>query len=110
MGYAFGFTYDASKAIKWNRVNFYEDIDYTLQLLRKGYGIGVTYDVVVQQWKAAAPGGLEGERTQEAMDTDLAKLIAFHPGIIKQKPATATHPQANTRISWRGAAKEGGLV
>lgn len=110
MGYVFGFTYDAYNAIVWNRVNFYEDIDYTLQLLRKGHRIGVTYEITVQQHKANAPGGCSDERSQEAMDADLETLIKLHPGIIRRKQATATHPQANTRISWRGAAKEGGLI
>jgi hypothetical protein len=110
MGFAFGFTYEAYKAIKWNRVNFYEDIDYTLQLLRRGCNIGVTYDCVVQQHKAQAAGGCDGERTVEAMQRDLKKLIVLHPGIIQEKVATSSHPQANTRISWRRAAKEGGLA
>lgn len=100
----------ARKRIIWDRVFPFEDIDYTLQLLKGGTRIAVTYDMAVAQRKADAPGGLEGERTREMAAAALKKLIKLHPDVVKEKPPSASHPDSTTRISWRGAAKIGGLV
>lgn len=110
LGLVLGFDKKAVKAIEWNRIAFYEDMDYTLQLLKKGIAIAVTYDMAIAQRKADAPGGLTGERTREAAKASLKKLLKLHPDVVKEKPPSASHPDSNTRVSWRGAAKIGGLV
>jgi hypothetical protein len=110
LGFAFGMHRSAVKKVEWNRMRYYEDIDYTLQLLKKGVRIGLTYDMALAQRKADAPGGLSGERTREAAQKSLRKLLKLHPDVVKEKTPSKNHPDSNTRISWKGAAKIGGLV
>ncbi len=109
LGFAFGMHKSVVGQIKWNRIAFYEDIDYTLQFLRKGIRIGLSYDMVVQQRAAEAEGGLTGERTNELVEQSLEQLIEFHPEFVKKKEASGAHFMSNTRISWAKAAKAGGL-
>jgi len=109
LGFAFGMHRSVISKIKWNRIDLYVDIDYTLQFLRRGIRIGVTYDMTLQQKLAAAPGGLSGERTDERVEKALQKLLKFHPDFVKRKDPSASHAMSNTRISWAKAAKAGGL-
>lgn len=110
LGFAFGASREAVKAIEWGRIHFYEDIDYTLQWLKGGWRIALTYDMAVAQRGAEGDGGLSGERTREEAARCLKQLIKLHPDVVKEKPPSAQHPDSNTRISWRGAAKIGGLI
>jgi hypothetical protein len=110
LGFAFGFSHDARECIEMNRLDVFEDIDFTLQVLRKGIKNGVCYDIVVDQKQPDAPGGVTGERTSETIRRDLEKLISFHPGIVSEKPLRpGAHPAAITKVLWAKAAKEGGL-
>ena len=76
-------------------------------MLKSGVDIAITYDVVVEQRKADADGGISGERTVKLAEAALDKLIEFHPGLIKRKPPSAQHPYSNTLVSWKGAAAMG---
>lgn len=108
LGFVFGMESKvALEKIEWNRIELYEDIDYTLQLLKKGERIAVTYDVVVEQRKANASGGLSRERSSDLEKRCLEKLISLHPGIVQRKPASGQHSQSNTRVSWSKAAAIG---
>lgn len=110
LGFAFGMGRDARAALEMNRLDVFEDIDYTLQVLRKGIKNGVCYDIVVDQKQPDAPGGVTGERNNETIRRDLEKLISFHPGIVSEKPLRpGAHPAAITKVLWAKAAKEGGL-
>lgn len=110
LGFAFGFNPRARAALLMGRLDVFEDIDYTLQMLRQGFPIAVTYDVTVDQMGADLPGGVTGERSLETIRRDLAKLIAYHPGIVSEKPRRpGAHPAAITKVLWAKAAKEGGL-
>jgi hypothetical protein len=110
LGFAFGFSKAAREKLQMNRLDVFEDIDYTLQMLRQGIKIGVCYDIVVDQKQPDAPGGVTGERNQETIRRDLEKLISFHPGIVSEKPLRpGAHPAAITKVLWAKAAKEGGL-
>ena len=110
LGFAFGFSRLARRRLEMNRMDVFEDIDYTLQVLRKGIKNGVCYDVVVDQKQPDAPGGVTGERSEETIRRDLAKLIELHPGIVSEKPRRpGAHPAAITKVLWARAAKEGGL-
>lgn len=111
LGFVFGMrTTTGLSKIVWERLELYEDIDYTLQLLKNGVKIAVTYDLVVEQRKSAADGGLAGERTDKLAEKCLKKLMDLHPGIVKQKEASGQHAQSNTRISWAKAAAIGGAA
>lgn len=110
LGFAFGFSRFARARLEMNRLDVFEDIDYTLQMLRGGFKIAVSYDVVVDQVRADAPGGVTGERTLETIERDFQRLCDFHPGIVQRKERRpGAHPAAITRVSWAKAAKEGGL-
>ncbi len=110
LGFAFGFSENARDSLEMNRLDVFEDIDYTLQVLREGIKNCVCYDVVVDQVKADAPGGVTGERTSETIRRDLDRLISYHPGIVSEKPLRpGAHPAAITKVLWSRAAKEGGL-
>ena len=114
LGFAFGFERDLRNSLTYP-LNVFEDIDYTLQCLRGGNAIAVTYDVTVDQIKATtsddpADGGVAGERTLSTIRTNLDQLIARHPGIVSEKPLRpGAHPAAITRVSWTKAAREGRL-
>lgn len=110
MGFAFGFDRQTIAKIKWNRMDVYEDIDYTLQLLCGGVPIAITYEATVDQVKADAPGGVQGQRGEDIIARDLQRLIEFFPGIVTAKEVRpGAHPAANTRVAWRKAAQQGGL-
>jgi hypothetical protein len=110
LGFAFGMSFRARQQIEMNRMDVFEDIDYTLQVLRKGITNAVCYDVTVDQRQPDAPGGVTGERDDSTIRRDLARLIAYHPGIVSEKPLRpGAHPAAVTRVLWAKAAKEGGL-
>lgn len=110
LGFAFGFSRTARQKLVMNRLDVFEDIDYTLQMLRGGVKLGVIYDIVVEQKQPDAPGGVTGERNTETIRRDLEKLISFHPGIVSEKPLRpGAHPAAITKVLWARAAKEGGL-
>ncbi len=115
LGFAFGFNREVRKALKLGRLDVFEDIDYTLQCLRGGYRIAVTYDITVDQIKATisddpADGGVAGERTIRTIDENLERLISYHPGLVARKELRpGAHPAAITRVRWAAAAKEGGL-
>lgn len=111
LGFAFGFSKAAREQLEMNRLDVFEDIDYTLQVLRKGIKNCVCYDIVVDQKQPDAPGGVTGERTQETIRRDLQRLIDYHPGIVSEKPLRpGAHPAAITKVAWKKAAKEGGLL
>lgn len=110
LGFAFAFDRPGRSSLSMNRMDIFEDIDFTLQTLRNGHSILVTYDVVVDQLKPDAPGGVTDERTEQTIRESLEKLKAFHPGIVQEKPRKpGAHPAAITRVAWAKAAKEGGL-
>lgn len=108
LGFAFGMSPVARAALQMNRLDVFEDIDYTLQMLRAGVSLAVCYDVTVDQRAPDAPGGVTGERTTATIDRDLARLIEFHPGIVSEKPLRpGAHPAARTKVLWAKATREG---
>lgn len=111
LGFAFGFSRVARSVLQMNRMDVFEDIDYTLQMLRQGIPIVVSYDVVVDQHKANAPGGVSDQRTLEVIERDFARLQALHPQYVTRKPLKeGAHPAAITRVSWAKAAKDGKIL
>lgn len=106
LGFAFGFSKRARASLEMNRMDVFEDIDYTLQMLRKGIPLAVCYDVVVEQKEADATGGVTEERDLGMIERDFEMLQSFHPDYVKRKER-GNHPAAITRISWAKAAEEG---
>jgi hypothetical protein len=81
-----------------------EDMDYTLQLLRKGYRNLVGYRLVVDQQFAKA-GGMTSERTIEKSDKDAERLARRYPGVVEvqQKQYKESVPRKEVRVAWRKA-------
>jgi hypothetical protein len=101
LGLAFGFHVDtAMRVIEWNRMVCFEDIDYTLQCLKAGVRIGLSYDMVVNH-----PAGRVGDWRQPGdVDRDLERLLYYHGDVVTEKPLNpGAHPQARTRIQWKKA-------
>lgn len=94
----------AVREIKFNRVAFREDFDYTLQLLRKGYDNIVRYDVCVAPGTYGAKGGCFDERTVEKSNAEAEKLAALHPGLVKvvDKDYKGT-PRKEVMVQWKKA-------
>ena len=112
LGFFFGMKSVVSRNLEWNRIPLYEDIDYTLQLLKLGYRIAVTYDMTLSQRAAESEGGMSstGERNDSVTRAALAQLINLHPECVKEKAASGQHSMSNTRISWKKAAEIGQLL
>lgn len=116
LGYVFGFhTETAKEHVHIGRLPLYDDIDYTLQLLRKGISIGITYDLVVSPKIIASTRGVGSkERSTEVRDASAAALIKLHPEFVTMKENTSTSKNSEAflaivRVQWQKAAKSGGL-
>jgi hypothetical protein len=70
------------KECELGRIETREDMDVTLQLLRKGYRNAVWHTTVNDQRKFDAPGGATNERTMEHSNADAYKLQSLHPGYV----------------------------
>jgi hypothetical protein len=90
------------------RVRMFEDLDYTLQLLRAGF------DNVVFHWAAVndpygfnAPGGESGKRKVEDIDKGALKMAKLHPGLVRvvERKGAKADVQGHYRIvvSWKKA-------
>lgn len=92
------------KHVKFNRVAFREDFDYTLQLLRKGYDNIVRYDLCVAPGAYGAKGGCSEERDVAKSDAEAEKLAALHPDLVRvvQKEYKGV-PRKEVVVSWKKA-------
>lgn len=81
-----------------------EDMDYTLQLLQKGYRNLVNYRLLVDQTYAKA-GGMTEERTIERSNKDAFKLAKRFPGLVatKEKEYKQSIPRVEVVVAWRKA-------
>ena len=89
-----------------------EDLDMTLQLLRRGQPNIVTYHWAQGQRSAGAPGGLEGQRSAEQLDQTAELLAELHPGLVKtrvklNKTGAMAGERTEVTIGWKKALKEG---
>jgi len=86
------------------RIEHREDMDYTLQLLRKGFKNAVTADICTDQ-KYNAAGGASLERTMEASNADALKLAELHPGLVKpvEKAYKGSINRTEVIVSWKKA-------
>jgi hypothetical protein len=64
------------------RIEFREDFDYTLQLLKKGFPNTICSEILFSQ-KYNAPGGISTYRTLEYNNEQALMLEQLHPGIVK---------------------------
>jgi hypothetical protein len=96
------------QAIRFDRLEFMEDFDVTLQLLRAGYpNIRINW-IVHNQRSSNAPGGCSTYRTLEKQAQaarGLAKLHSEFVDTVVKKTKTAWNGQERTdvRIQWKSA-------
>jgi hypothetical protein len=97
------------KECELGRIETREDMDLTLQLLRKGYPNAVWHTTVNDQRKFDAPGGATNERTIERSNADALKLIELHPGYVSvvQKDYKASVPRMEVICQWQKALEDG---
>jgi hypothetical protein len=94
---------------EFNRVPTHEDMDLTLQLLRKGYPNAIWNTTVVNQRRYNAPGGVTDERTVESSDADAERLRELHPGYvtIRERAYKSSVPRKEVICQWEQALKDG---
>jgi TET-Associated Glycosyltransferase len=91
------------------RIETREDMDLTLQLLRKGYPNAVWMTTVNDQRKYDAPGGATDERTIESSNADARRLAELHPGYVSitGRKYKASVPRIEVICQWQKALEDG---
>ena len=94
---------------KLGRIETREDMDITLQLLRKGYPNAVWQTTVNDQRKYDAPGGCTNERTIERSNADAHELARLHPGYVSvvERAYEASVPRKEVICRWQKALQAG---
>lgn len=97
------------KECELGRIETREDMDLTLQLLRKGYPNAVWQNTVVDQREYDAPGGASAERTLESSNADCVKLSELHPGYVSftKRKYKASKPRIEVACQWKKALTDG---
>jgi hypothetical protein len=97
------------KECELGRIETREDMDVTLQLLRKGYPDAVWHNTVNDQREFDASGGASDERTIERSNADAKKLAELHPGYVSttEKKYTASVPRVEVICQWQKALEDG---
>jgi hypothetical protein len=100
------------KECELGRIETREDMDLTLQLLRKGYRNAVWHTTVNDQRKFDAPGGATNERTIESSNADAYKLARLHPGYVRvdDKPYKKSVPRLEVVCQWQEALEDGRVL
>lgn len=97
---------------KLGRVRMFEDLDYTLQLLRAGF------ENAIYQWGATndprgfnAPGGESGTRTSKHISEGADLMAKLHPEIVRVIERTGPDAERlgpkRIVVAWKKAIKEG---
>lgn len=96
------------KECELGRIEHREDMDYTLQLLRKGYPNAVCHSFVGNQ-RAFSRGGCTGQRTVEASNSDARLLAELHPGYVRvvEKQYKSSVPRLEVVCQWARALRDG---
>jgi hypothetical protein len=97
------------KECELGRIETREDMDLTLQLLRKGYPNAVWHTTVNDQRKFDAPGGATNERTIERSNADAHELARLHPGYVRVVPKaySTSVPRLEVICQWQRALQDG---
>jgi hypothetical protein len=96
------------KECELGRIETREDMDVTLQLLKKGFPNAVWHTTVSDQ-KFNAPGGCSLWRTIERSNADAHKLERLHRGYVSvvEKDYKASVPRKEVICQWQKALKDG---
>lgn len=95
----------------FGRLATHEDMDVTLQLLRKGFPNAVNFSFVTDQ-AFGNPGGCTSERTIEGNNSDVLKLAELHPGYVRvtEKTYKASANRLECVVQWQKALNDGLLL
>lgn len=74
----------ATTQLKLARLDYHEDVDYTLQTLALGYKTA-TYIGIFYEARDHKPHRQYADRTSEIQVRDTARLMKFFPGIVSEK-------------------------
>jgi hypothetical protein len=97
------------KECELGRIETREDMDLTLQLLRKGFPNAIWHTTVNDQDRYDAPGGATTERTIARSNVDAFRLKHLHPGYVavKERKYTASVPRCEVVVQWKKALEDG---
>ena len=103
------------EAIRFDRLQFMEDFDVTLQLLERGYPNLKVNWMVHNQRSSNAPGGCSTYRTLEGQSEAAQGLARLHPdfvNVVTKKTKTAWNGQErqDVVIHWKRAFDRAGKV
>lgn len=110
MIYCLGYKVGAiRKNCELGRIEHREDMDYTLQLLRKGFANRVLVDLAADQ-VYNAKGGASEQRSVKNSNKDAEKLARLHPGFVKvvEKEYLASVPRKEVVCYWQKAFASSG--
>ena len=79
------------------RLNYYEDIDYSLQLLKLGFNT-CQYLGMVFSHPSTKPTPWHSDRTFEVRDRDRERLISFFPEAVRKRPPDKLREDLNIDI------------
>jgi len=105
MVYALGYDCAIVEAeCKLGRIEHREDMDYCLQLLRKGWENRVLAELTVDQVYNSR-GGASEERSMEASNADAEKLAKLHKGFVKvvDRAYLKSVPRKEVVVQWKKA-------
>jgi hypothetical protein len=92
--------------IKLGQVAYREDMDLTLQLLKRGWNNLVNYAIAADQCAGfGAKGGCSEERSIEASNEAAHELARLHPGLVKvvQKEYEGSVKREEVIVQWKKA-------
>jgi hypothetical protein len=96
---------------KLGRVRMFEDLDYTLQLLRQGYENAIYCWAAVNAHGFNAPGGESENRTSQDISYGADLMAQLHPGIVRvikrEGPDAERLGPKRIVVGWLKAIKEG---
>jgi hypothetical protein len=84
-------------------LNYYEDIDYSLQLLSKGHSTA-KYLGLLFSHPNTKPTRQHSDRTSKVQDRDREKLISYFPYAVSKRPPEKLRDDLNIDIYVKYAA------
>ena len=96
---------------RFDRIEFKQDFDFTLQMLRAGHKNLILYEYAHNQPGSNKPGGCSKYRTHEILDRCAHELKALHPNFVKvvekeTKGAWGGGVRTDVRIAWKRAHED----
>lgn len=87
----------ARNKMQLGRLNYYEDIDYSLQLLSQGFTTA-QYVGMVFSHPSTKPTRQHSDRTASVQDRDREKLISYFPHAVRKRPPEKLREDLNIDI------------